>query len=124
MPWPWNGEPALYPLVPAGGSLGVGPSGLHVLFGSGEGLRSSSSGGPAGDAAGTAVGLLLWATTGSALSRPFCLRVLGFAKGCHLSPFLFLIFMDRMLRWSQGKERVQFWSLMTVSLLFADDIVL
>ncbi|KAI3362616.1 hypothetical protein L3Q82_001619 [Scortum barcoo] len=45
-------------------------------------------------------------------------------QGCPLSPVLFIIFMDRISRRSQGPEGVQFGNHRISSLLFADDIVL
>ncbi|KAK0155726.1 Retrovirus-related Pol polyprotein from type-1 retrotransposable element R2 [Merluccius polli] len=44
--------------------------------------------------------------------------------GCPLSPILFIIFMDRISRHSQGVEGVRFGDLRIGSLLFADDVVL
>ncbi|KAF7658853.1 hypothetical protein LDENG_00007090, partial [Lucifuga dentata] len=48
----------------------------------------------------------------------------GLRQGCPLSPILFMIFMDRISRRSQGSEGVQFGDLRIASLLFADDVVL
>ncbi|KAI3365753.1 hypothetical protein L3Q82_000763 [Scortum barcoo] len=45
-------------------------------------------------------------------------------QGCPLSPVLFIIFMDRISRRSQGPEGVQFGNHRISSLLFADDVVL
>ena len=45
-------------------------------------------------------------------------------KGCPLSLFLFVIFMDRISRRCQGEESVRFGDLKIASLLFADDVVL
>ncbi|KAI3360193.1 hypothetical protein L3Q82_014512 [Scortum barcoo] len=47
-----------------------------------------------------------------------------FKKGCPLSPVLFIIFMDRISRRSQGPEGVRFGNHRISSLLFADDVVL
>ncbi|TWW62299.1 hypothetical protein D4764_04G0009460 [Takifugu flavidus] len=48
----------------------------------------------------------------------------GLHQGCPLSPVLFLTFMDRISRRSQGVEGVEFGGQKISSLLFADDIVL
>ncbi|KAK0132808.1 LINE-1 reverse transcriptase [Merluccius polli] len=48
----------------------------------------------------------------------------GLRQGCPLSPILFIIFMDRISRHSQGVEGVRFGDLRIGSLLFADDVVL
>jgi hypothetical protein len=48
----------------------------------------------------------------------------GLRQGCPLSPVLFIIFMDRISRRSQGPEGVRFGNLRISSLLFADDVVL
>ncbi|KAK0156607.1 LINE-1 reverse transcriptase [Merluccius polli] len=48
----------------------------------------------------------------------------GPRQGCPLSPILFIIFMDRISRRSQGVEGVRFGDLRIGSLLFADDVVL
>ena len=53
----------------------------------------------------------------------FPVRV-GLHLGCPLSPILFIIFMDRISRHSQGVEGVRFGDLRIGSLLFADDVVL
>ena len=53
----------------------------------------------------------------------FPVRV-GLRQGCPLSPILFIIFMDRISRHSQGVEGVRFGDLRIRSLLFADDVVL
>ncbi len=47
----------------------------------------------------------------------------GLRQGCPLSPVLFLIFMDRISRCSQGPEGVGFGNHAISSLLFADDVV-
>jgi len=41
-----------------------------------------------------------------------------------MSPILFVIFMDRILRRSRGEEGVRFGYLRIASLLFEDDVVL
>ena len=56
-------------------------------------------------------------------SHLFPVRV-GLRQCCPLSPFLFIIFMDRISRRSQGVEGVRFGDLRIGSLLFADDVVL
>ncbi|KAI3363695.1 hypothetical protein L3Q82_001320 [Scortum barcoo] len=48
----------------------------------------------------------------------------GLRQGCPLSPVLFIIFMDRISRCSQGPEGVQFGNYRISSLLSADDVVL
>ncbi|KAK0154090.1 LINE-1 retrotransposable element ORF2 protein [Merluccius polli] len=53
----------------------------------------------------------------------FPVRV-GLRQGCPLSPILFIIFMDRISRCSQGVEGVRFGDIRIGSLLFADDVVL
>uniref|UniRef100_A0AAY5KR82 Reverse transcriptase domain-containing protein n=1 Tax=Esox lucius TaxID=8010 RepID=A0AAY5KR82_ESOLU len=47
----------------------------------------------------------------------------GLRQGCPLSPVLFVIFMDRISRRSQGPEGVRFGDHTISSLLFADDVV-
>ena len=48
----------------------------------------------------------------------------GLRQGCPLSPVLFVTFMDRISRRSQGAEEIRFGGLGIASLLFADDVVL
>uniref|UniRef100_A0A672GTN4 Reverse transcriptase domain-containing protein n=4 Tax=Salarias fasciatus TaxID=181472 RepID=A0A672GTN4_SALFA len=48
----------------------------------------------------------------------------GLRQGCPLSPVLFIIFMDRISRCSQGPEGFRFGNHRISSLLFADDVVL
>ncbi|KAI3374056.1 hypothetical protein L3Q82_022610 [Scortum barcoo] len=48
----------------------------------------------------------------------------GLRQGCPRSPVLFIIFMDRISRRSQGPEGVRFGNHRISSLLFADDVVL
>ncbi|KAK3520189.1 hypothetical protein QTP70_017925 [Hemibagrus guttatus] len=45
-------------------------------------------------------------------------------QGCPLSPVLFIVFMDRISRRSQGLEGVRFGDHRISSLIFADDVVL
>uniref|UniRef100_A0A8C6LTA7 Reverse transcriptase domain-containing protein n=1 Tax=Nothobranchius furzeri TaxID=105023 RepID=A0A8C6LTA7_NOTFU len=56
-------------------------------------------------------------------SGSFPVRV-GLRQGCPLSPILFITFMDRVSRHSQGVEGICFGGLRIRSLLFADDVVL
>ncbi|KAK3505725.1 hypothetical protein QTP70_020346, partial [Hemibagrus guttatus] len=48
----------------------------------------------------------------------------GLRQGCPLSPVLFIVFMDRISRRSQGLEGVRFGDHRISSLIFADDVVL
>ncbi|KAJ0061369.1 hypothetical protein NL108_017387 [Boleophthalmus pectinirostris] len=48
----------------------------------------------------------------------------GLHQGCPLSPVLFIVFMDRISRRSQGPEGVRFGDHRISSLLFVDDVVL
>ncbi|KAK3511307.1 hypothetical protein QTP70_000398 [Hemibagrus guttatus] len=48
----------------------------------------------------------------------------GLQQGCPLSPVLFIVFMDRISRRSQGLEGVRFGDHRISSLIFADDDVL
>ncbi|KAK3538497.1 hypothetical protein QTP86_006191 [Hemibagrus guttatus] len=48
----------------------------------------------------------------------------GLRRGCPLSPVLFIVFMDRISRRSQGLEGVRFGDHRISSLIFADDVVL
>ncbi|KAK3522832.1 hypothetical protein QTP86_004669 [Hemibagrus guttatus] len=48
----------------------------------------------------------------------------GLRQGCPLSPVLFILFMDRISRRSQGLEGVWFGDHRISSLIFADDVVL
>uniref|UniRef100_A0A3B3QX38 Reverse transcriptase domain-containing protein n=1 Tax=Paramormyrops kingsleyae TaxID=1676925 RepID=A0A3B3QX38_9TELE len=56
-------------------------------------------------------------------SELFLVRV-GLRQGCPLSPILFITFMDRISRCSQGVEGVRFGDIRIRSLLFADDVAL
>ena len=48
---------------------------------------------------------------------------LGLHQGCPLSPILFITFMGRISRHSQGAEQVQIGDFTIMSLLFAIDVV-
>ncbi|KAK3558133.1 hypothetical protein QTP86_009867 [Hemibagrus guttatus] len=48
----------------------------------------------------------------------------GLRQGCPLSPFLFIVFMDRISRHSQGLEGVRFGDHRISLLIFADDVLL
>ncbi|KAK3507851.1 hypothetical protein QTP70_001422 [Hemibagrus guttatus] len=48
----------------------------------------------------------------------------GLRQGCPLSPVLFIVFMDRISRRSQGLEGVRFGDHRISSLIFADDVIL
>ncbi|KAK3528646.1 hypothetical protein QTP70_006351 [Hemibagrus guttatus] len=48
----------------------------------------------------------------------------GLRQGCPLPPVLFIVFMDRISRRSQGLEGVRFGDHRISSLIFADDVVL
>ncbi|KAK3505719.1 hypothetical protein QTP70_020512 [Hemibagrus guttatus] len=48
----------------------------------------------------------------------------GLRQGCPLSPVLFVVFMDRISRRSQGLEGVRFGDHRISSMIFADDVVL
>ncbi|KAK3561731.1 hypothetical protein QTP86_012984 [Hemibagrus guttatus] len=48
----------------------------------------------------------------------------GLQQGCPFSPVLFIVFMDRISRRSQGLEGVRFGDHRISSLIFADDVVL
>ncbi|KAK3551056.1 hypothetical protein QTP70_011498 [Hemibagrus guttatus] len=50
--------------------------------------------------------------------------LVGLRQGCPLSPVLFIVFMDRISRRSQGLEGVRFGDHRISSLIFADDDVL
>ena len=81
------------------------------------------------------LGLLLWAVqslykqseslvciVGCKLGL-FSVRV-GLRQGCSLSPLLFMMFMDRISRRSQGAEGFRFGGLRISSVLFLDNVVL
>ncbi|KAI3375466.1 hypothetical protein L3Q82_003794 [Scortum barcoo] len=59
-----------------------------------------------------------------AVSQTFSQCMLDSRQGCPLSPVLFIIFMDRISRRSQGPEGVWFGNHRISSLLFEDDVVL
>jgi len=56
-------------------------------------------------------------------SNSFMMRV-GLCQGCPLLTILFVIFMNRIPRRSQGEEDVWFGNIRVTSLLFMDDVVL
>ncbi|KAI3376714.1 hypothetical protein L3Q82_017138 [Scortum barcoo] len=116
--------------------MGVCPTSPHVLCGSGEGIRGIPRG-------------ILWGVLREYGVRGPLLRAVrslydrsrslvriagsksdlfpvhvGLRQGCPLSPVLFIIFMDRISRRSQGPEGVRFGNHRISSLLFADDVVL
>ncbi|KAI3359494.1 hypothetical protein L3Q82_013900 [Scortum barcoo] len=64
-----------------------------------------------------------WFCIAGSKSDLFSVHV-GLRQGCPLSPVLFIIFMDRISRRSQGPEGVRFGNHRISSLLFADDVVL
>ncbi|KAI3360677.1 hypothetical protein L3Q82_002543 [Scortum barcoo] len=118
--------------------MGVCPTSPHVLCGSGEGIRPCPSWYSVGSAPRVwGPGPLLRAVrslyddrsrslvriAGGSKSDLFPVHV-GLRQGCPLSPVLFIIFMDRISRRSQGPEGVRFGNHRISSLLFADDVVL
>ncbi|KAI3370382.1 hypothetical protein L3Q82_024470, partial [Scortum barcoo] len=103
---------ALYPPCRVlGGFMGVCPTSPHVLCGSGEGIRPCPS---------------KWYSVGvlRLISQTCSQYMLDSWQGCPLSLVLFIIFMDRISRRSQGPEGVRFGNHRISSLLFADDVVL
>ncbi|KAI3367785.1 hypothetical protein L3Q82_026220 [Scortum barcoo] len=65
-----------------------------------------------------------FACTLPAVSQTCSQCMLDSGRACPLSPVLFIIFMDRISRRSQGPEGVRFGNHRISSLLFADDVVL
>ena len=59
----------------------------------------------------------------SSTTESFLVRV-GFHQGCSLSPILFITFMDRISRHSQGVKEDQFGNLRIRSLHFVNELVL
>ena len=49
---------------------------------------------------------------------------IGLRQGCVLSPLLFIIFMDRIVKRSRGSECVKIGNVEVARLLFADDLVM
>ena len=60
---------------------------------------------------------------GSATTKPFRVSV-GLRQGCSLSPILFLIYMDRIVKKSESCGKVKIGECTVQRLLFADDLVL
>ena len=129
--WPWNTGPALYPPRGARGFMGVCPTSPHVFCELGEGIRPCPlrSPGVRGRRPSAKGCRSLYDRSRSLVriagskSDLFPVHV-GFRQGCPLSPGLFIIFMDKISRHSQGPEGVWFRSHWISSLLFADDVVL
>ena len=59
----------------------------------------------------------------SATTKPFEVSV-GLWQGCSLSPILFLIYMDKIVKTSESCGRVKIGDCTIQRLLFADDLVL
>ena len=59
----------------------------------------------------------------SATTKPFRVNV-GLRQGCSLSPILFLIYMDRIVKKSESCGGVKIGECTVQRLLFADDLVL
>ncbi|KAI3364952.1 hypothetical protein L3Q82_001121 [Scortum barcoo] len=118
------------------GFMGVCPTSPHVLCGSGEGIRPCPSWYSVGSAPRVwGPGPLLRAVRSLYDRSRSLVRIagsksdlfpvhVGLRQGCPLSPVLFIIFMDRISRRSQGPEGVRFGNHRISSLLFADDVVL
>ncbi|KAI3351207.1 hypothetical protein L3Q82_005760 [Scortum barcoo] len=116
--------------------MGVCPTSPHVLCGSGEGIRPCPSWYSVGVLREYGVREPLLRAVRSLYDRSRSLvRIagsksdlfpvhVGLRQGCPLSPVLFIIFMDRISRRSQGPEGVRFGNHRISSLLFADDVVL
>ncbi|KAI3365904.1 hypothetical protein L3Q82_000734 [Scortum barcoo] len=116
--------------------MGVCPTSPHVLCGSGEGIRPCPSWYSVGSAPRVwGPGPLLRAVRSLYDRSRSLVRIagsksdlfpvhVGLRQGCPLSPVLFIIFMDRISRRSQGPEGVRFGNHRISSLLFADDVVL
>ncbi|KAI3364813.1 hypothetical protein L3Q82_000923 [Scortum barcoo] len=116
--------------------MGVCPTSPHVLCGSGEGIRPCPSWYSVGCSASMGSGAFAKGCSVSVHDRSRSLvRIagsksdlfpvhVGLRQGCPLSPVLFIIFMDRISRRSQGPEGVRFGNHRISSLLFADDVVL
>ncbi|KAI3354761.1 hypothetical protein L3Q82_004590 [Scortum barcoo] len=116
--------------------MGVCPTSPHVLCGSGEGIRPCPSWYSVGVLREYGVrGPLLRAVRSLYDRSRSLVRIagsksdlfpvhVGLRQGCPLSPVLFIIFMDRISRRSQGPEGVRFGNHRISSLLFADDVVL
>ncbi|KAI3360026.1 hypothetical protein L3Q82_014350 [Scortum barcoo] len=108
--WSWNSGPALYPPQGAWRVYGSLPKPNQSTCACFVDLEKAFDRVPRG---------ILWG------SAPTCFPVhVGLRQGCPLSPVLFIIFMDRISRRSQGPEGVRFGNHRISSLLFADDVVL
>ena len=59
----------------------------------------------------------------SATTKPFRVNV-GLRQGCSLSPILFLIYMDRIVKKSESCGRVKIGECTVQRLIFAGDLVL
>ncbi len=114
----WNTGPALFPFQGAGGCMGVCPTNPHVFCGFGEGFRLCPSCRPVGVLWEYGVrGLLLRAARSlydrsrslvhiaGSKSDLFPVHV-GLRQGCPLSLVLFIIFMDRISRFSQVPQNL------------------
>ncbi len=132
----WHTGPALYPFQDAGWCMGVCPTNPPVFCRFGEGTRLCPSHHPVEVLWEYRFrGLLLRAARSlydrsrslvhiaGSKSDLFPVHV-GLRQGYPLSPVLFIIFIDRISRRSQGPEGVQFGDHTISSLLFADDVVL
>ena len=130
-----NTGPAPYPPQGARGFMGVCPTSPHVFCGLGESIRPCPRGILWEVLREYGVGGPLLRAVRSLYDRSRSLVHIagsksdlfpvqdGLQRGCPLSAVLFIIFMDRIFRRSQGPEGVQFRSHRISSLLFADDVV-
>ncbi|KAK3544844.1 hypothetical protein QTP86_027517 [Hemibagrus guttatus] len=131
---PFIEEPEAEDSEGAQGFVGVYPTSPHVFCGLGEGFRPCPSWHSVGGALGVrgpcSVSVRsLYNRSRSLVRIASCKSDLfpvhvGLRQGCPLSPVLFIVFMDRISRRSQGLEGVQFGDHRISSLIFADDVVL